>query len=123
MSEDEYNNSVMDVKNLQEITVDQCNLYTNAEQMYPTCPDRLYTPTTSEERDTDDGSHSSQITISSQCLGDQLHNNLATIIDDYDSEDINQIPKLQNTINKEKNIIQRTNDLQEYIFTDDWMQN
>ena len=54
MSEDEYNKSVMDVKNLQEITVDQGNLYTNAEQMYPTCPDRLYTPTTSEERDTDD---------------------------------------------------------------------
>ena len=56
-------------------------------------------------------------------MGDQLHNNLSTIIDDYNSKYINQIPELQNTINKEKNIIQRTNDLQEYIFTDDWMQN
>ena len=91
--------------------------------MYPTCPSRAQTPTTSEERDTDERSHGSQITTISRCLGNQLHDNLATIIDNNDSKDIDQIPELQNTIKKEKNIIQRTNDLQEYIFTDDWIQN
>ena len=76
MSEEEYNESVKNIMHLHEISVEQGNLYTNVEQvkqMYPTCPSRTETPTSSEERDTDDSSLGSQITTISQCLGNQLH--------------------------------------------------